>query len=265
MAAGSPLAKREDGMKNTKRTIRTFLILVIFAIFTSAVSVSAASASGINRKTAQITAGKTVQLSVKDKGKVTWSTSRKAVATVTTKGKVTGKKAGTATITAKVGKKKYTCKVTVKKAASSKSSSLKNGTLKIDSNTTGMTAEEAKVYKTVVAMKSKYPEGRRWTNGDYYAWNGGIFRGGYGCAGLTFLFSDAAFGERTAKMHYNFNDIKVGDIVRLDNNAHSVMVLKVVGSAVAVVEGNYNSSIHWGRVIQLSEIRNTGTYVLTRY
>ena len=184
-------------MKNTKRTIRTLLILVIFAIFTSAVSVSAASASGINRKTAQITAGKTVQLSVKDKGKITWSSSRKAVATVTTKGKVTGKKAGTATITAKVGKKKYTCKVTVKKAASSKSSSLKNGTLKIDSNTTGMTAEEAKVYKTVVAMMSKYPEGRRWTNGDYYAWNGGIFRGGYGCAGLTFLFSDAAFGEKS--------------------------------------------------------------------
>ncbi|MDD6043366.1 MAG: Ig-like domain-containing protein [Eubacteriaceae bacterium] len=47
--------------------------------------------------------------------KVTWASSNKSVATVSTKGKVTAKKVGTATITAKVGTKKLTCKVTVKK------------------------------------------------------------------------------------------------------------------------------------------------------
>lgn len=46
---------------------------------------------------------------------VTWSSNNKKVATVSRKGVVTGKKAGTATITAKVGKKTYKCKVTVKK------------------------------------------------------------------------------------------------------------------------------------------------------
>jgi hypothetical protein len=46
--------------------------------------------------------------------KIKWSTSNKKVATVTSKGKVKAKKAGKATITAKVGSKKYTCKVTVK-------------------------------------------------------------------------------------------------------------------------------------------------------
>lgn len=51
--------------------------------------------------------------------KVTWSSSNKKVATVTSKGVVKGVNGGsskrTCTITAKVGGKKYTCKVTVKK------------------------------------------------------------------------------------------------------------------------------------------------------
>ena len=46
--------------------------------------------------------------------KVTWSSSKKAVATVSAKGKITAKKAGTTTITGKVNGKKYKCKVTVK-------------------------------------------------------------------------------------------------------------------------------------------------------
>lgn len=50
--------------------------------------------------------------------KVKWSSSRKSIATVSSKGKVTAKKPGTAVITAKVGKKKLTCKITVKKRIS---------------------------------------------------------------------------------------------------------------------------------------------------
>lgn len=44
--------------------------------------------------------------------KVTWSTSNKAVATVSSKGVVTGKGLGRCTITAKIGSKSYKCKVT---------------------------------------------------------------------------------------------------------------------------------------------------------
>ena len=53
--------------------------------------------------------------------KVSWSSGKKSVATVTSKGLVTAKKAGTTTITAKVGNKKYTCKVTVKENVASSS------------------------------------------------------------------------------------------------------------------------------------------------
>lgn len=47
--------------------------------------------------------------------KVKWTSSNKKVATVTQKGKVTAKSAGTATIKAKVSKKTLKCKITVKK------------------------------------------------------------------------------------------------------------------------------------------------------
>ena len=72
----------------------------------------------ISAKKKTLYVGKSFKLKIKGTSKtVKWSSSNKSVATVTSKGKVTAKKAGTATITAKVGGKKYTCKVTVKKAA----------------------------------------------------------------------------------------------------------------------------------------------------
>ena len=98
-----------------------------------------------------------------------------------------------------------------------------------------------------------------------YQFKGGIFGTGYGCSGFAFKMSDAAFGNKKAKMHKNFNKIKVGDIIRLDDNTHSVIVMKVVGSSLVVAEGNYNASVHWGRIIKKSEVKKTGTYVMTRY
>ena len=52
--------------------------------------------------------------------KVQWSSSNKKVAVVSNKGKVTAQKAGATKITAKIGNKKYTCKITVKKDDHSK-------------------------------------------------------------------------------------------------------------------------------------------------
>lgn len=59
--------------------------------------------------------GKTKTLSVSGTtSKVTWSSSNKSVVTVSGKGLLTAKAAGTATITATVNGKKLTCKITVK-------------------------------------------------------------------------------------------------------------------------------------------------------
>lgn len=99
-------------MKRNKKILS--LITVLLLIVCMAVPVSAAGK--INKKKATLKVGQTLQLKVTGtKGKVKWTSSKKSVATVSSKGRVKAKKKGSATITAKVGKKKYTCKVTVKK------------------------------------------------------------------------------------------------------------------------------------------------------
>ena len=65
------------------------------------------------------------------KKKVKWTSSNKKVATVNSKGKVTAKKKGTATITAKVSGKKYKCKITVKSKKSTYKSQTKSSTVYI--------------------------------------------------------------------------------------------------------------------------------------
>lgn len=89
------------------------LVLVLSAVPT--VNVDAASKVKLNKTTVSLKEGKTTTLKVKGtKKKVKWSSSNKKVATVNQKGKVTAKKKGKATITAKVAGKKYKCIVTVK-------------------------------------------------------------------------------------------------------------------------------------------------------
>ena len=91
-------------------------VLFVSSVFPMKVNnVNAASKIKINKTKTEVYVGKTVQLKVTGtKNKITWTSNNKKVATVTKKGKVKGIKKGTAIITAKVRKKKLTCKVTVK-------------------------------------------------------------------------------------------------------------------------------------------------------
>lgn len=125
---------------------------------------------------------------------------------------------------------------------------------------------EESIYNAMIALKSEYPEGTRWTNDNYYGWNGGIFTGGFGCAGFAFMLSDAAFGSLPARRYYQYSvsDIRVGDILRENNDSHSVIVLRKLNGGVEVAEGNYNLSVHWGRKIPDSELTRL-TYIMTRY
>ena len=95
-----------------KASMRSLLIL--FVLILSFSTPANAAKVKLNKKSLTLTVGKTYKLKVKGtKKKVKWSSSNKKVASVNKKGKVTAKKAGKVTITAKIGKKKYKCKVTV--------------------------------------------------------------------------------------------------------------------------------------------------------
>lgn len=69
----------------------------------------------INKKNITLYTGKTVTLKINGtKQKVAWNSSNKNIATVSKKGVVKGITSGRTIITARVGNKKYNCKVTVK-------------------------------------------------------------------------------------------------------------------------------------------------------
>lgn len=102
-------------MSKIKKAFTIIFTLVLVMLMVSTINVSAAKKIRLNKTKATIYVGKTVSLKLKNsKKKIKWSSSNKKVAIVTKKGKVKGKKAGKVTITAKAGKKKYRCKITVK-------------------------------------------------------------------------------------------------------------------------------------------------------
>jgi len=123
----------------------------------------------------------------------------------------------------------------------------------------------SQVYADMTAKKSVYPEGIPWNNDNFYGWNAGYYSGGYCCAGFAFMLSDAAFGYMPATKHTDFDAIKPGDILRVNNDSHSVVVIAIEGDTYTLAEGNYNNSVHWGRTMTLAKIKETGTYVMTRY
>lgn len=79
--------------------------------------VYAAESVKLNKTKVTIEVGKSYTLKLSGtKEKATWTSSNTKIAKVNQSGKITGVKNGSATITATVGKTKYTCKVTVKQS-----------------------------------------------------------------------------------------------------------------------------------------------------
>ena len=113
-------------MKKVSRLLLSFLFaLLLFATNLSVIpglpgaesvpsKVEAAAKVKLSKTKMSLYIKQSATLKLKNaKGKVTWSSSNKKIAKVTSKGKITAIKKGSVKITAKNGKKKYTCKVTV--------------------------------------------------------------------------------------------------------------------------------------------------------
>ena len=138
-------------MRTQKTTKLTVLVLTFIMMLTSMVMFTPfkAEAASVQRKISDkavtIDVGKTYGLAIERKSRYwdpvdkkwypcwpadasinpKWSSNNTKVATVSKNGKVTGKTKGTATITAKVGKTTYKCKVTVLRPVSMKNIKIK--------------------------------------------------------------------------------------------------------------------------------------------
>lgn len=136
------------------------------------------------------------------------------------------------------------------------------------------------VYEAMIALRDQdaYKEGTTWTNyepysGTGYYWNGGLIDGqrisAVGCVAFAFILSDTAFGSLPNRMYapggFAYEDIKVGDILRVSNDTHTVIVLEVGEAGVVVAEGNYNGTVHWGRTISKEEVMSNTSHYITRY
>ena len=142
-------------------------------------------------------------------------------------------------------------------------------------------------YEAMIALKDqdKYKEGTTWTNDEpysdskgYYHWKGGTLDGknisAVGCVAFAFILSDAAFGSLPARMYaagkFTYEDIKAGDILRVNNDSHTVIVLEASDAGVVVAEGNistgdHRGKVHWGRAISKEEVMSSTSHYITRY
>lgn len=127
--------------KTRKKGIRSLAILLalILAIgFSPVTNVEAKAAPRLNYRKVTLVQGKKKRLKVRNlsrrrRRKVKWYSTRKSVATVNRKGVVKAKRKGKAYIVAKVGRKKYRCRVIVKKKVRRKKKS--NKKVKINKST----------------------------------------------------------------------------------------------------------------------------------
>lgn len=151
-------------MKNFKKILILFVVALSIAFvlpdIASGVPISnvEAAAAKISKSKATLIKGQTLKLEIKNNSKkIKWSTTNKKIATVTSKGKVTAKKAGTVTIIAKIGKKQYKCKIKVETPKISNSSLT---LIKGSSQTITMTGNTQKIKwstsnKSIATVSSK--------------------------------------------------------------------------------------------------------------
>ncbi|GEM_PF-3170818 len=140
--------------------------------------------------------------------------------------------------------------------------------------------DEKEVLNRIYEVQNEYPEGRPWTDADlifatYINYNGASRLGmtGGGCYGFMLavekhVFDTDAFELEHREWDGNLAALKAGDHIRFTKNAlHSVVVLTVneEKQQITVCEGNYNSMIHWGRVISKKYLDEHAGYVDSFY
>ena len=129
----------------------------------------------------------------------------------------------------------------------------------------GKEINDENIREILYSLKDKYPQGRTWNNSNtYFSEINSTY--GSGCAAFSYILSDVAFGNLPITKEYtNFDEIRVGDILRVDNDTHSVVVLEKNNDSIIVAEGNFNNSINWGRKITKQNLEKGNFFGSSRY
>lgn len=131
----------------------------------------------------------------------------------------------------------------------------------------GIETGAANVSTQIMALQAVYPEGMLCTNESAYYFNPAAWSFyGMGCSAFAMQISDAVYGK-TAPVSMlrgqTPDNIQAGDVVRI-GGIHTVVVISVSADSITVCEGNFNSSVHWGRVITKASLEGQITYIARR-
>lgn len=115
------------------------------------------------------------------------------------------------------------------------------------------------------SLRASHPEGTYWGIDTTYS-SEALGLAYAGCAGFALYCSDLIFGDLPiSEVHSDFDRIKAGDMVRDVNGYHTVIVLEKRADSIVVVEGNYNGTVHWDRVMERYASEFYSFTVTTRY
>lgn len=128
----------------------------------------------------------------------------------------------------------------------------------------GREITDENIREIINGLREEYPEGSVWDLGTYYSSDGLQFRG-VGCAAFAAMCTDKVWGDNPGTRYEDFASIRVGDILRVKNNSHSVVVLEVLADSVIVTEGNYQGVVHWDRELTRSYLEQGSFFGTTRY
>lgn len=192
------------------------------------------------------------------KEKVKWKSSDKSIAVVNKKGKVTGKKPGKVKIIISVKNVKFSLDFVIVKQPEE----------------VEKTEKEKEIMEKMKELKKVYKQGMSWGNEKMYFCDS-ISTEGHGCAALAFRMSDELFGKETPLVQIDDftnieEEIRVGDIIRVDGDSHSILVIDRDSEGVIMVQGNFTlydqkDIIHWGERMSYQKLREIGNYYHTRY
>jgi len=129
----------------------------------------------------------------------------------------------------------------------------------------GYTDFQAEAKKILNTYKTKYPTGMPWGGEKEYPWIMNRNIKATACSAFTSELSDAVFGDLPVHYHDDYEAIKIGDILRVNNSNHDVIVIDITDKGVVVAEGNFDGKVRWGSVYNKERFVNTDGGVLTRY
>lgn len=118
----------------------------------------------------------------------------------------------------------------------------------------------------ILSIQNTLPEGTPMTN-ENNKWANSVWPFiGTGCMAFAMYVSDQVYGASspvTIIKNPSPESIKAGDAVRVDG-IHTVVAIAVDEKIIIVCEGNYNGTVHWGRVMSKESLRGHVSYIARR-